>query len=98
MESFEFCFATFSQDGAGRADATGTVEFRLAGGTIQATLHLVEIPTSTSGNVVQLDSGTVTDETGAYAGASGTWHAAGPITLDAEGINHPKLLFVISLR
>ena len=97
MGSFEFCFATFDADASGHVDATGTASFSLAGGTIAATLHLVELPTG-NGNVVQFDSGTVTGGTGAYTGASGVWHATGPIRFDPDGTPHPKLLYVISLR
>jgi hypothetical protein len=96
MGSFEFCFATFSGDDSGRVVATGTATFRLAGGTVLATLDLAEIPTTPNG-IVQFDSGVVTGGTGAYAGASGSWHGTGPITFDADG-NHPNLHFVISLR
>jgi hypothetical protein len=56
--ALEFCFATFSEGAPGHVDATGSVTFRLAGGTIDATFHLVEIPTSDG--VVQFDSGVVT--------------------------------------
>jgi hypothetical protein len=94
--SVEFCFATFSEGAPGHVDATGSVTFKLAGGTIDATLHLVEIPTSDSG-IVQFDSGVVTGGTGAYLGASGAWHATGPITFDGEA-NYPNLHFAISLR
>jgi hypothetical protein len=96
MGSFEFCFATFSQDASGGLDATGTATFQLPGGTLLATLHLVEIPTSSNG-VVQFSSGAVTGGTGLYSGASGVWHAAGPITFDAEA-NYPNLHYVIALR
>jgi len=93
--SLEFCFATFSEDTSGHVDATGTATFRLAEGTVEATLHLVEIPTSKG--VVQFGSGVVTGGTGVYAGASGVWHAAGPITFDGD-LDHPNLHFEISLR
>jgi hypothetical protein len=92
---FEFCASTDAIDPVKGDVITGIATFHLFGGTIDATLLLKEVPTSTG--VVQTDTGTIFRGTGLYLGATGSFSGGGPISFDPDGTPHPNLSFTLSL-
>jgi hypothetical protein len=95
LGSFEFCFATSSQNASGGDTDTGTATFHLRRGTIETTLTLDEVPTATG--VLQTDSGTIFGGTGIYRGATGSIGGGGPIDFDTSGTSRPNLTLTLTL-